>query len=95
MFGSCFRTLAAIPVSEFGIFFFAFPLCLSPYPLTHHRVFHWQDQFGFNLHVTQWMERRKESTGFSLSPSSLDFNVTLLAQSDPPGSVTQIETNDT
>ena len=47
MFGSCFRTLAAIPVSEFDIFFFAFPLCLSPYPLTHHCVYHWQEQFGF------------------------------------------------
>ena len=41
------------------------------------------------------MEGRKESTGSSLSVSSLDFDVVLMSESDSPGPEAQIETNDT
>ena len=45
--------------------------------------------------LSTWMEGRKESTGSSLSVSSLDFDVVLMTESDSPGPEAQIETNDT
>ena len=45
--------------------------------------------------LSTWMEGRKESTGSSLSVSSLDFDVVLMSESDSPGPEAQIETNDT
>ena len=45
--------------------------------------------------LSTWMEGRKESTGSSLSVSSLDFDVVLMSDSDSPGPEAQIETNDT
>ena len=45
--------------------------------------------------VSTWMEGRKESTGSSLSVSSMDFDVVLMSESGSPGPEAQIETNDT
>ena len=47
------------------------------------------------IFLSTWMEGRKESTGSSLSVSSLDFDVVLMSESDSPGPEAQIETNDT
>jgi len=43
--------------------------------------------------LSTWMEGRKESTGSSLSVSSLDFDVVLMTESDSPGPEAQIETH--
>ena len=45
--------------------------------------------------LSMWIEGRKESTGSSLSVSSLDSDVVLMTESDSPGPEAQIETNDT
>ena len=45
--------------------------------------------------ISMWMEGRKESTGSSLSVSSLDSDVVLMTEAYSPGPEAQIETNDT
>ena len=47
------------------------------------------------IFLSTWMEGRKESTGSSLSVSSLDFDVVLMTEAYSPGPEAQIETNDT
>ena len=47
------------------------------------------------IFLSTWMEGRKESTGSSLSVSSLDSDDMLMTEADSAGPEAQIETNDT